>query len=355
MERVRLLAPLVLLLLARRSEAQQSHPAPMKIAVVEMDTVRIPRTHVIAALVRTRLEHYTTREELRVVPRKVVTDLCDSDCPERWDGRWLREVAKLLRVDVVVDLTTSLVGTVTGARGIAYYPSSSAADTVLVRGTSDDAVADTLAMQLNELLYRLRERRADSAAGAARVVNVPEWSFPLDLTRQWAQQSPLGDLRRRAMEEGDVEVRAWGGYGLRGTKGVVVRRERGTWRAWRVEHVPCKVIVDMPVHDTASATTLAGFLALARRKCGSTVGDVRGISMLLDADTLAIEPLSAGSAAIERAWNAAEREGMLSLPAEVSGRVPAPDGFTYVIEVRRGSNYRASVIEQGDRPGVPAD
>ena len=93
MERVRLLAPLVLLLLARRGEAQQPRATPMKIAVVEMDTVRMPHTHAIAALVRTRLEHYTTREELRVVPRKVVTDICDSGCPERWDGRWLREVA----------------------------------------------------------------------------------------------------------------------------------------------------------------------------------------------------------------------------------------------------------------------
>jgi hypothetical protein len=31
------------------------------------------------------------------------------------------------------------------------------------------------------------------------------------------------------------------------------------------------------------------------------------------------------------------------------------DGFSYVIEVRRGAEYRASSIEQVDKPEVPAD
>jgi hypothetical protein len=127
------------------------------------------------------------------------------------------------------------------------------------------------------------------------------------------------------------------------------------WRAWLAEVVPCRIDVAVPIADTASATTGARFIALARRKCDASIGDVSHGAEVFNADTLAITELKVDGRAIGRAWDSAVQEGLLTLPPEVPRTWLMMDGFSYVIEVRRGAEYRASSIEHVDKPEVPAD
>ena len=303
---------LALCLMATRAEGQRVPSAPLSVAIVEADAMPAERTRTIAALVRTRLEHHTTREQLHVWSRKNVAWLCDMICPDRWTPQDMHEVGKLLPADVMVLLTTSVQGGEVSAQVLAQRQPSMAVDTLpRVRGVADTAVASELAGKLSEMLQRLDEQKLDSAPGAARVVSVPTHAYLVDVMRKRGSESPLGDLRRRATAPDDVEVRAWGGFGLTGISGVVLRRERGAWRAWR--------------------------------------------AVVVNADTLAIREVKADARAIEGAWDAAMQEGLLTLPAEVVRKWVMLDGFTYVIEVRRGAEYRASSIEHVGKPEVPAD
>jgi hypothetical protein len=44
-------------------------------------------------------------------------------------------------------------------------------------------------------------------------------------------------------------------------------------------------------------------------------------------------------------WQEVKREGLLELPPRVARAWMMTDGLTYVVEVRRGDDYRASEIE----------
>ena len=348
-------AALATSLLAPCAHAQQPPATTVSVAVVEVDSLGGARTRTMAAMVNARLAHATTRNELRVVSWYDVVSTCEVGCPNRWTWQDFRELAKLVRADVVVELTTSVEGKGLTAQALAHQLSTRAVDTLpLVRGVADTAVARELAGHISELLFRVREQRLDNAPGAAQRVTVPTDPFIVDYVRQLARESPLGDLRRRPTTEGDIEVRAWGGLGITGTSAVVLRRERGTWRGWRVRVAHCRADVAIPIADTASATTVERFVARARRRCDATIGDVRAGAIVFDADTLAITRLKADSRTIQRAWDAALERGLLTLPPEVPP-VGVVDGFTYVIEVRRGDEYRASSIEDVDKPEVPAD
>ena len=76
---------------------------------------------------------------------------------------------------------------------------------------------------------------------------------------------------------------------------------------------------------------------------------------MIDGDTITVVPISVPSAEIEAAYDAAVSEGLLTLPPEVRRKWRMYDGFTYVIELRRGNEYRASEIERLDKAEVPAD
>jgi hypothetical protein len=155
------------------------------------------------------------------------------------------------------------------------------------------------------------------------------------------------------MATGDIELRVWGGYGLGGTRGVVVRQTAGKWQAWRVHVVDCKISVAIPVSDTASAATKSLFFARARKRCGTSIGDTRTGAAMYDADTLAVEALPA--TALAAVWANAVAAGARRLPPRVPRRWAMLDGFTYVVELREGDSYRASVIEDVSPPEVDAD
>ena len=179
------------------------------------------------------------------------------------------------------------------------------------------------------------------AAAQAATVLAPERDYLLEVAREWARESPLGDLRARPMGPGDVELRLWGGFGLGGTSGVVLRREAGRWSAWRAEFWPCRLSLSMSAYDALSTVPPDRYRAEVRRRCGELVRDTLPPETVVLSDTLALLPLPPGRAAA--AWEGAVRAGVLRLPP-AAPRGLMQDGHTYVVEVRRGGEYRASVI-----------
>jgi hypothetical protein len=151
----------------------------------------------------------------------------------------------------------------------------------------------------------------------------------------------------------DVELRVWGGYGLTRTHGVILRRTGGRWQTWQAYVVQCQLFVAIPIGDTASSATESLFIARAHRNCGASVGDTQGASRVYDADTLAVEHASMKDP--EAIWKRVVALGGLELPPDVPRKWTMTDGFTLVIEVRRGNSYRASVIEAIGEPEVDAD
>ena len=197
--------------------------------------------------------------------------------------------------------------------------------------------------------------RIDCPGDDVDIADAPSDSFLFQGTRRWGRTSSLGDLQERAFAPEDIEVRAWGGYGIGGTSAIVARREAGNWRAWSAEFVGCNISVATSIADTASAETRKGFIAAARKNCYSSIGDTRRGAVMYLSDSVEVTPLPASSAAIDSAWNDAVNAGLLALPASVPRTWTMLDGVTYLLEVRRGREYRASMIESLDTPEVEAD
>jgi hypothetical protein len=174
----------------------------------------------------------------------------------------------------------------------------------------------------------------------------------LRFTQEWGRESALGELSMRSMGASDVEVRFWGGYGLFGTSAMVLRRTGDVWQAWRAEVQPCPVVLPMPVGDTVSERTLTYYRREARKTCGDRRSDTLSAAAMFRADTVGLYPLP--SADYEAYWQELKQNGLAQLPPEVHRGWMMLDGHTYVVEVRRGNDYRASVIEH-TKPESRAD
>ena len=70
---------------------------------------------------------------------------------------------------------------------------------------------------------------ACDASAQVVIVSAPKEPSLLTVTREWSRASTLGDLREIHLDSSDIEVRAWGGYGLTSTQAMVLRRESGRW------------------------------------------------------------------------------------------------------------------------------
>jgi hypothetical protein len=191
--------------------------------------------------------------------------------------------------------------------------------------------------------------------GQARVVSTPPEPSLLNITRTWSRSSSLGDLRELRTRSDYVELRVWGGYGPGETEAVALRRSDGRWSAFFGRVIRCEIQIPTSVADTASQATMRRYVAEARRACGKSVVDVSAGARIITTDTLVVERLDVPEAEIEAAWNAALGAGVTQLPAHVNRRSATLGDFTYVIEVRRGDEYRAAEIERLDRPEVDAD
>ncbi|MFL5608756.1 MAG: hypothetical protein ACJ8AD_20035 [Gemmatimonadaceae bacterium] len=172
----------------------------------------------------------------------------------------------------------------------------------------------------------------------------------LSYLNHFTRASELGELEKRPMGADDIEARAWITQWM--PQGVALRRENGQWRAWYMRGVSCGVTLPTAVYDTVSAATRERYLAEARPNCGkppkaepTRVGNYAYLGF----DTLLVTELS-NAVAIEHAWRTAVDSGLLMLPLEVPGDYPTIDGSRYVIEVRRGNEYRVSTIKHTNPP-----
>lgn len=191
--------------------------------------------------------------------------------------------------------------------------------------------------------------------GQARVTSAPAEPSLLNLTTAWARASTLGDLRQMHTHSDFVELRVWHGFGLAETQAVVLRRIDGHWSASLARVIRCEIQIPKSVGDTASVTTMRGYVAEARRKCGTSVADVSAGARIITTDTLVVQQLEVPESEIETAWKDALSAGVLRLPGRVKRNGTIDDGATYLIELRRGDEYRAAEIEDLERPEVEAD
>jgi len=193
------------------------------------------------------------------------------------------------------------------------------------------------------------------AFSQARVVSAPPEPSLLNLTTGWARASTLGDLVALRSRSDYLELRVWRGFGAAETQAIVLRRIDGHWSAILGRVIRCEIQIPKSVGDTASTTTMRHYVAEARRQCGTSVADVSAGSRIITADTLVVQQLEVPESEIETVWNDALSAGVLQLPGRVkrSGTVDA--AITYVVELRRGDEYRAAEIGELERPEVEAD
>lgn len=191
--------------------------------------------------------------------------------------------------------------------------------------------------------------------GQARVVSVPAEPSLLNLTTSWSRASPLGDLRELRTSSDHIELRVWRGYGPSETQAIVLRRADGHWSASFARVVRCEIQIPTSVGDTASVTTMRGYVAEARRRCGTSLTDVSAGARIITADTLLVQPLAVPESEIETAWKDALNAGVLRLPGRVTRNQTMDDSITYLIESRRGNEYRASETEHLEESEVEAD
>ncbi|HVE79911.1 MAG TPA: hypothetical protein VNA89_13680 [Gemmatimonadaceae bacterium] len=190
------------------------------------------------------------------------------------------------------------------------------------------------------------------APAQARRVTAPAGNYLLDLTRGWARASPLGDLQGRRMGSGDVELRFWSGYGSAGTHALVLRKTFAGWAAWRAAVHYCELVLPHGVGDTLTRASVQRYQAEARRRCGEPRQGSSGV--VITADTLEVLPLEAG-VDLAVLWEELEGAGLLRLPPQVARERDGGEEHTYVVEVRRGDEYRASVIGRVAPPQTDAD
>jgi len=153
------------------------------------------------------------------------------------------------------------------------------------------------------------------ASQAMTVEEPPAPSLLSMFVRPWATELSLGDLRATAMRDSALEVRFWEGFGLGGVRSVVLRRgPTGRWTVLR------------PIIDDLHAARI---------------------------DTIEVSPSSVNYPG--SLWPMLVHMGIDSLPTRVSRKWRMLDGHTYVLEVRRGTRYRASEIEHLDKPEAHAD
>jgi hypothetical protein len=186
-------------------------------------------------------------------------------------------------------------------------------------------------------------------------VSAPAEPSLLNLTTSWSRASTLGDLRELRTGSDYIELRVWRGFGPSETQAIVLRRADAHWSALLARVIRCEIQIPTSVGDTASVATIRGYVAEARRKCGTSLTDVGAGARIITADTVLVQHLAVPEPEIETVWKDALSAGVLRLPGRVKRNQPMEDSITYVIELRRGTEYRAAEIERLERPEVEAD
>ena len=194
-------------------------------------------------------------------------------------------------------------------------------------------------MRQLHVILALTTLTVTAAHAQATDLSVPAPNYLLAITQRWGSTSALGDMVHEKRDSTDVEVRLWGGYGLTGTAGVILRRRHGRWSTQLADVQQC----DMPISADDSITD-AGRSRLeqqARRHCPTDVAEGTFTSVYW----LRLHHVSLASKPSDT-WSQLLQAGVLTVPPEPHAKWIMLDGFTYVLEVRVGDTYRASVLPQ---------
>lgn len=141
-----------------------------------------------------------------------------------------------------------------------------------------------------------------------------------------------------------------------GTTGVVLRRTAGRWSGWRTRTHQCLLHLPPDVGDTLSDASVRRYKDQARRSCGDELVDTLAAATVISADSLEVRAVPAEQGPeLDAAWRDAVAAGVLALPPEVPRTWEMLDGRTFVVEVRHGDGYRASVIECTQPPETETD
>lgn len=124
----------------------------------------------------------------------------------------------------------------------------------------------------------------------------PEFYDAID---ELAQLAGKGDLRSKSISDDDMELRVWGGFGLTRLEGFILNRTDGKWSATQV-------------HERFSK--------------GEKI----------------VNPLVEPRRGWEAAWQSLLQHQILTLPDSktIKCENPMNDGYSYVIEIRKGRAYR---------------
>ena len=185
----------------------------------------------------------------------------------------------------------------------------------------------------------------------ATIISAPEHNYFLRITHEWGQQSSLGELPSLNFAPEDREVRLWVGYGTTRTRGIILRRRGEVWSGASASVVRCMLIVPLAVADTMGPAAEARFHHEAKAHCGERSAPE---GRLITADTLQLNPIELPSNP-DSIWTVLLSEGLMTLPATIPRAWIMDDGTTFVLEVREGASYRASVIEKTTPPESPDD
>lgn len=119
----------------------------------------------------------------------------------------------------------------------------------------------------------------------------------------------IGRLRNSFLRNDNIEVRIWGGFGLSPVEGFVLSRKNDQWSAFRLDQ------------------------------------DLEGRHW--NYRTLELKEPSSGW---EQTWNELLRQGLLTLPdaQSINCHVMAADGYSYVVEIKKGVNYRTYMYDNPD-------
>ena len=186
-----------------------------------------------------------------------------------------------------------------------------------------------------------------ASTSLAQHYSEPNENYLHEIVQEWAGKTSQGNLRTTRLAENDLELRIWAGFGLVGTTGAILRRRDGEWSASRIfveryfagatEEIarregllpPC-IVESMRSRCTVQATE-------------SVDGDVLDYDLqCAETDPVTMEE---AQRSLGELWDDIKRLGVLELPPTIERDWVMLDGHSYVIEVRAGEAYRATVVE----------
>ncbi len=188
---------------------------------------------------------------------------------------------------------------------------------------------------------------AASGVSQAQSYSEPENNYLHEIVQKWTEHTSVGNLRDAKFDDTDIEVRIWAGFGLRGSSGAVLRRTGDKWSV---------IILDLDRYFAGGSNEIAaeeGLLppcivdAMRDRCVIETSFDSDGNPEFYGLDCVLITPSPRHNVqqALAELWSSLESLGVRELPLTIERDWVMMDGHSYVIEVRVGSSYRATVTE----------